>query len=69
MLFDLDATLEGSVDDVGVVHPVDEPGPTSYGIVDEIAVRVLRSGGAAKAVRAGDLPDDTPVTAMLRYPL
>lgn len=69
LLFDMDSTLEGSIDDVGVVHPVDEPGPTSYGIVDEIAVRVLRSGGTVKAVRAGDLPDDTPVAAMLRYPL
>lgn len=69
LLFDMDSTLEGSVDEVGVVHSVAEPGPTSYGVVDEIAVRVLRSGGTVKAVRSGDLPDDTPVAAMLRYPM
>lgn len=69
LLFNMDSTLEGSIDEVGVVHSVAGPGPTSYGIVDEIAVRVLRSGGTVKAVRAEDLPDDTPVAAMLRYPM
>lgn len=67
LLFDMDFTLEGSIDDTGVVHEVKEPDPENYGILDEIAVRVLRSGGTVKAVRAADLPDDTPVAATLRY--
>ena len=69
LLFDMESTLEGSIDDTGVVHEVSEPDAESYGIVDEIAVRVLRSGGTVKAVRAGDLPDNTPVAASLRYPM
>lgn len=69
LLIDMDSTLEGSIDDVGVVHEVSEPDAEHYGIVDEIAARVLRSGGTVKAVRSADLPDDTPVAAMLRFPM
>lgn len=69
LLFDLNSTVEGSIDDSGVVHTADTPGPTSYNIVDEIAVRVLRSGGTVRAVRSDDLPDETPVAATLRFPL
>ncbi|MCC6270588.1 MAG: hypothetical protein IT190_04875 [Microbacteriaceae bacterium] len=69
LMLDMDSTLEGSIDDSGVVHEVTEPDAESYGIVDEIAARVLRSGGTVKAVRAGDLPDSTPVAAMLRFPM
>lgn len=69
LLFDMESTLEGSIDDAGVVHEVSEPDSQHYGIVDEIAARVLSSGGTVKAVRASDLPDDTPVAAMLRFPM
>ncbi len=67
--FDMDFGLEGSIDDTGVVHEVSEPDAESYRIVDEIAARVLRSGGIVKAVRADDLPDKTPVAATLRFPM
>jgi len=67
LLFDMNSTAEGSIDDSGVVHEADQSGPTSYGIVDEIAVRVLRTGGIVRAVRSGDLPDSTPVAALLRF--
>lgn len=67
LVFDMDSVLEGSIDDTGVVHEVSEPDAEHYGIVDEIAARVLRSGGTVKAVRAEDLPDSTPVAAMLRF--
>ena len=69
LLFDMDSTLEGTIDDTGVVHEVSEPDAKNYGIVDEIAARVLASGGTVKAVRASDLPDDAPVAAMLRFPM
>ncbi len=67
LLFDMDSAIEGTIDDVGVVHEVVEPNAENYGIVDEIAARVLRSGGIVKAVRSEDLPDDSPVAATLRY--
>lgn len=66
LLFDLSSTEEGSIDEGGVVTIADEPGPTTYGLVDEIAVRVLRLGGTVKAVRREDLPDDKPVAATFR---
>lgn len=69
LLFDMDFGLEGSIDDMGVVQEVSEPNAESYRIVDEIAARVLSSGGTVKAVRADDLPDDSPVAATLRFPM
>ncbi len=69
LLFDMDYGLEGIIDDTGVVHEVSEPDAEHYGIVDEIAARVLHSGGTVKAVRTEDLPDDSPVAATLRYAL
>jgi hypothetical protein len=66
LLFDLASTDEGSIDRWGAITPADEPGPTTYGLVDEIAVRVLTTGGTVKAVRRSDLPDDTQAAATFR---
>lgn len=67
--FDIDSTLEGSIDDMGVLHRADAAGPTTYNVVDEIAARVLRSGGTVRAVRNEDLLDGSPVAAVLRFPV
>lgn len=67
--FDMDATDEGSIDELGHVRPATEPGPGTYALVDEIAARVLRGGGEVRAVRGDDLPGDSPVAAILRFPL
>lgn len=69
LLFDMDDTREGSIDEDGIVHAAEEAGPTTYGLIDEIAVRVLRNGGTVRAVRNRDLLDGSPVAAVLRYPL
>ncbi|MEL0627063.1 hypothetical protein V6245_08915 [Salinibacterium amurskyense] len=69
LLFDLESTDEGDIDEYGTVKFASEPGPTTYGLVDEIAARVLRTGGTVKAVRSDDLPDDSPVAATFRGPL
>lgn len=69
LYFDMDATDEGVIDEFGVVTRVDEPGPDTYALVDEIAARVLRSGGTVRAVRNRDLLDGSPVAAVLRFPL
>ena len=69
LCFDLESTaLEGSIDDAGAIHPATGATHTTYGLIDELAVRVLRTGGTVRAVRKGDLPDDSPVAAILRYP-
>lgn len=67
LLFDLASNEEGEIDDAGTVIFAPEPGPTTYGLVDEIAARVLRTGGTVKAVRREELPDSSsPVAATLR---
>ncbi|MEJ1154456.1 hypothetical protein [Microbacterium marmarense] len=67
--FDMDATEEGRIDEFGGVERAESPGPDTYALVDEIAARVLRSGGSVRAVRNADLLDGSPVAATLRFPL
>jgi hypothetical protein len=66
--FDVDASIEGTIDDQGTITETDEPG-VGYPVVDELAARVLRSGGTALAVRNEDLIDGSPVAAVLRFPI
>jgi release factor family 11 len=69
MLVDIDAVIPGTVDDAdGAVTVASEPGAGRYGIVDEIARRVLLSGGRVLGVRAADIPGGKPLAAILRYP-
>lgn len=67
--FDIGWDEEGTIDEFGNIETVAEPGPLTYRIVDEMAARVLRAGGRVRAVRAEDLPDDSPVAATLRFRL
>lgn len=64
--FDLENNDEGSIDEGGAINFADSAGHHSYGIIDEIAARVLQTGGTVRAVRGEDLPDDSPVAATFR---
>ncbi|WP_167047247.1 hypothetical protein [Salinibacterium sp. ZJ454] len=68
LVFDMDAALSGSIDDDGTLHLDHEPTTGSYGVIDEIAARVLRSDGRVRALRTEDVPNGSPVAAILRYP-
>jgi hypothetical protein len=68
LLVDIDEKVPGFVDDGGAVTFADDDG-ASYGVVDEIARRVLLSRGEVLAVRAEDVPGDGPAAALLRYAL
>lgn len=68
LVFDMDSPLEGSIDEAGALEVARGVSADSYGIVDEIAARVLRSGGTVRAVRSADMPVGSPVAAVLRYP-
>ncbi|MBS1878633.1 MAG: hypothetical protein JST31_03895 [Actinobacteria bacterium] len=65
---DIDAELPGSLDsETGAITP----GPDDahdYGILDEVARRVIAADGRVLAVRAGEVPGDGPAAAILRYP-
>jgi hypothetical protein len=54
----------------GRVTCAEAAGAGSYGVADEVARRVLLSGGEVFSVRAEDMPEPgKPVAAMLRFPL
>ena len=63
--FDREADATGAVDEYGRVDRADQETP----LVEEIAARVLHSGGRVRAVRRRDLVDGSPVAATLRFPV
>ncbi len=68
LLVDIDRNVPGTVEDEsGAVHFGEADSAATYGIVDEIARRTLLTGGRVLAVRAGDLPADAPLAAILRW--
>lgn len=69
LLFDLDSEAEGTIDDRGRLERAAAPGPESTVLVDEIAARVLRTGGTVRAARGDDMIAGSPVAATLRFPL
>jgi hypothetical protein len=69
LLVDIDEKVPGYVDEEsGAVTPAEDDA-SSYGVVDEVARRVLLSGGRVLAVRQADIPGSGSVAAILRYAL
>jgi Bacterial archaeo-eukaryotic release factor family 11 len=67
---DIDETLPGAIDDADGALTLDETDDAiNYGVVDEIARRVLLARGRVLAVRRGDIPGGGPAAAILRYPV
>lgn len=71
LLVDMDQAVHGTVDEAdGTITYADAPGAESYGVADEVARRVLASGGEVLAVRADEMPEPgKPLAAILRYAL
>ena len=70
MLVDIDEVVAGTIDeDDGRVSFADAASAKSYGVVDEIARRVIASGGRALGVRKADIPGQQSLAAILRYPV
>jgi hypothetical protein len=68
LLVDIDRIVPGFVDEeTGAVTFAEEDDATTYGVVDEIARRALQAGARVLALRAGDLPTESPVAAILRW--
>jgi Bacterial archaeo-eukaryotic release factor family 11 len=67
LLVDIDEKLPGRVDEETGAVTFAEDDASSYGVVDEIARRVLLSGGRVLAVRGPDVPGGGPFAAILRY--
>ena len=70
LLVNIDGQVPGTIDEEsGAVQFAEAETASNYGIVDEIARRALLSGAQVLAVRAADLPGDTPLAAILRWPI
>lgn len=70
LLVDIDGVVEGFVDDdTGEVTFGEQGAVTSYGIVDEITGRALRTGAKVMAVRKADIPGGHDLAVIARYPI
>jgi hypothetical protein len=70
VMVDIDETVPGTIDEqTGAVELSEEGDAVNYGIVDEIARRVWRTGGTVLAVRREDVPGGGAAAAILRHPL
>ncbi len=68
LVVDIDTVVPGWVDDAtGAVEFAEADGPGTYGVVDEIAGRVLAMGGTVLGVRRDDIPGGSELAAVLRY--
>ncbi len=68
LLVDMDSVVPGLVDEeTGEISFDKEDSAVSYGVIDEIAGRVLANGGRVLAVRRGDIPQEAELAAILRY--
>lgn len=68
MLVDIDEVIPGTVDETdGAVTFSKAANARDYGVVDEIASRVIRSGGRILGVRKADIPGGKSLAAILRY--
>lgn len=67
---DIDERVPGFVDEAdGELTLEDTDDAVNYGVVDEIARRVLLGRGRVLAVRRADIPGRGPAAAILRYPV
>jgi hypothetical protein len=69
LLVDIDEKLPGTVDEESGAVTLADDDAASYGVVDEIARRVLLSGGRVLAMRRPDVRGGGPIAAILRYAL
>jgi hypothetical protein len=70
LIVDIDAVVPGRVDDeTGAVTFATADDAITYGVVDEIVSRALRSGARIVAARKDDVPGNGPLAAILRYAL
>ncbi|HEU5019103.1 MAG TPA: hypothetical protein VFT69_14160 [Pseudolabrys sp.] len=71
VLVDIDEAIPGRIDNRGAVSIAQQASAPNYGLidlVDEIATRVIATGGRVISVRKSDIPQGEPVAAILRYP-
>ena len=70
LIVDIDVTLPGTVDDeTGAVSFAELDDAVTYGVVDEIVSRAMKSGTQIVSARKADVPGNGALAAILRYPM
>jgi hypothetical protein len=69
LLVDFEQRVPGQIGEDGRLELADRDDHRSYGVVDEIARRVLSTGGTVLAVRGEDIADGQPAAGILRHPI
>jgi hypothetical protein len=70
LIVDIDVTVPGLVDDeTGAVTFAEADDAVTYGVVDEIVSRAMKSGARIVSARKDDVPGKGALAAILRYPL
>lgn len=69
VLVDIDQVIPGLIDERGAIVFAEEARASNYGLVDEIAARVIATGGRVIGVRKTDIPQGESLAAILRYPV
>ena len=70
VFLDIDETVPGFVgEEDGALILDAEDDAVNYGVLDEIARRVVLTSGRVLAVRREDIPGGGPIAAILRYPV
>ena len=67
ILVDIDEMIPGHIDEQGAIVFAEQASASSYGLVDEIATRVLATGGRVIGARKADIPRGEALAAILRY--
>lgn len=67
LFVNIDETIPGTIDENGVVKFADEASARTYDVIDEIAARVLATGGKVLGVRQADVPGGKALAAILRF--
>lgn len=69
MLADIDEVVPGRVSEDGAVAFAEHANPPNYDLIDEIATRVITTGGRVIGVRKPDIPQLAALAVILRYPV
>ena len=69
VLMDIDEVVPGRIDRRGGIVFAEQASASNYDLVDEIAARVIATGGRVIGVRKADIPRGESLAAILRYPV
>jgi hypothetical protein len=67
LMVDIDEVIPGQLDQNGAVIFAEQAHPPNYDLVDEIAARVIATGGRVIGVRKADIPRNGALAVILRY--